>query len=320
MPNGESILCRFQDENGNDTNQFAIWNIFNSQIAYTFKIEDEIAKVLCITPGGGGILFTLSGNRLGLFSITSGENICRCSGHDDEIVSADISKNEKYMVSLAKDHCIKLWDALTGECIQSHNCVAGNDGKAAFSYNSKWYYYNHEEKIWCARSIESGAIERVYAVERVPYRRASIHQPPPTCISNFYTVSSDGNYALATYEWYKEAEIWYLKDNTAECIQGLKGVQYGKFSSDNQHLFAMTAKKFTAVYSIKEKRVVNRFNMTFRAISNDATYALDQYARLYILHWKYRFPGWADWDEGALPYWRSFDCFTQAARKKSSAR
>ena len=110
-PNGTSIaVCQMKIPNGLF---IEIWQ------------PEILSKVALIKSNPDGLhlshdcknILILEDNHLKLWNIEDQKFVRNFEGHTDNVITADISRDNNYIVSASEDNSIRLWDIQNGECI-----------------------------------------------------------------------------------------------------------------------------------------------------------------------------------------------------------
>ncbi|MDD3337082.1 MAG: tetratricopeptide repeat protein, partial [Eubacteriales bacterium] len=311
---------------GDRSGKVKVWNLASGECAKELIINDDkdgcvYAVRFCadgkrIVSGHsvyGNILPAEYGRHITirLWELESGQCIRTFKGHGREVTSLCLTKDGSRMYSAGGDEKIKIWDIRSGECaktLEGHNSVCiSNDEKNLISGSSRRYNpgivtQTGALKLWdagsgqCIRTFgrkstgnvcfcdngrlalscrAGGGIDMWDTATGELLRSFVGGEDNISCIS----ISPDGNYLLSG-DFGGRVSLWDVRAGTR--LQTIKAcTEETAFKEISQVAFSSDGRSF--VYSCYDKNV-------------------------HFGHIEYvnRFPGWADWDEGARPYLEIF--------------
>lgn len=124
---------------GLNDNKVKIWTLTGYTNVNTIRTKQSLISDICISPDNKS--YTIAGQEstvLTLHDLNSGDIIKSFYGHEKDILSVDISKNGRYIVSSDADGEIILWDIKSGDKIKSFNANYGWAGSVKISPDSKF--------------------------------------------------------------------------------------------------------------------------------------------------------------------------------------
>ncbi len=138
-------------------------NFTNAQMvdcAFTQTFSSILA--IAYSPDGKLLAASDSNGEIRLWSVSDGQFLLTCSGHDNWVRSIQFSPDSRYLVSSSDDRRIKLWDLQDGSCVKTigdgiHTLGLGfsPDGRylASGSANNLIYYWDLQTGR-CLRQFE----------------------------------------------------------------------------------------------------------------------------------------------------------------------
>ena len=283
---------------GDDT--LRLWDASTGKCMRTF--EGHTAGVDSVAFNSDG-RFCLSGSHdktLRLWDASTGQCVRTFKGHTGSIRSVAFSPDARFCLSGSLDETLRLWDASTGQCRTFDGLTAAHysvtfspDGR--FCLSGSW---DTTLRLWdastgyCIRIFE-GHTDPVHSVAFSPDSRFCLSGSTDEtlrlwdaetgrCVRTFakgsggYSVAfnADGRFCLSG-SWDNALRLWDA--STGQCVRTFEGhtdpVESVAFSPDGR--FCLSGSR-------------------------------DNTLRLWEFDWKYEFPGWADWDNGAQPYLENF--------------
>ena len=304
LPYNAHSLCCSPDGNrvlsdGNDKT-IKLWNLRTGQCLWTFEgLEQDISSV-GFSPDGKTAISGLYDNTLKLWDAANGKCIRTFTGHENIVKSVCFSPDGKMAVSGSNDESLKLWDIETGGCIRTfyghkdkvESVCFSPDGKTVIS--GSW---DETIKLW---KVDTGKCIRTFEGHN---RRVT-----SVCFS------PDGKAALSGSAD-KTLNLWDI--DTGRCTGVFEGHAYGIrsacFSPDGKMALSNCEGQMMKLWDVHTSRQLHAFadmeGYRSACFSPDGTQIITAYwdhIFFFDIDYELTFPGWADWDDGALPYVRNF--------------
>jgi WD40 repeat protein len=128
-------------------------------------------------------------------------------GHDDTIMSVAFSRNSQRLISAADGFITKIWDPLSGQCIQTlEECMSNTLAAVALSHDSR-----------CLAQAVSGCLIKLWDLVTGDHIRTLESKTNSIC--SFAFSHDDRRLAAGSYDY--EIKIWDLA--TGECLHTLEG-------------------------------------------------------------------------------------------------
>lgn len=103
-----------------------LWKVESGKRIRSFGARSGQHRHMCFSPDGQKIL--TSGDKAEIWSIETGKQLFPWSGHRDDVISLDVSKNGKLIASRSLDGTVRVWDARSGK----QRCLAHIKGDRGY--------------------------------------------------------------------------------------------------------------------------------------------------------------------------------------------
>ena len=326
---------------GGEDGTIKLWDIATGQRLRTFEGHKNSVESVCISPDGktalscgmdltisdiGDIRIIVSENSvvkgtIKLWNMETGECIRTFEGRKYTVDSVCFSPDGKTALSRCRDielsrfyggeTTIKLWNMETGECIRTFegrkytvdSICFSPDGKTALSScrDVELSRFDGETtiKLW---NIETGECIRIFEGHR------------GSVVSICF--STDGKTALS--KGMDGIKLWNIA--TGEHIRIFEGhrgfVKSVCFSPDGKTVLSCEYDGTIELWNIAtgepirpsafEGQASSVRSVCFSPDGAQILVAATEEILIYYVDYKLHFPGWADWNEGALPYVQNF--------------
>ncbi len=138
-PDGSSIaVAQMKIPKGN------IIEIWHPEILSNVSLIKSNPDELHLSKDGKNILI-LEDNHIKLWNTEDQKFVRDFEGHTDNVITADISRDNQYIVSTSEDNSIRLWDIQSGECI--YNFLDTVDNQIKFNPNGTQICYYQTKEI-----------------------------------------------------------------------------------------------------------------------------------------------------------------------------
>ncbi|OGV56468.1 MAG: hypothetical protein A2X45_03380 [Lentisphaerae bacterium GWF2_50_93] len=295
-PNGKFALSGSKDKN------IKLWDI-SGKCLRTFEGHIDCVNSVCYSSDGKLAISGSSDNTLKIWDMES--LLCirtfeGFEGHKRAVNSVSISSNVRFVLSGSDDNTMKLW-GISGNTIHTFEGHKSYVNSVCFSPDIRQALSGSSDntlKLW---DIESGKCLHTF-----------------THSDSVYSVvfSPDGKFVLSGSKD-KNLKLWSIV--SGKCLHTFThsdSVYSVVFSPDGKFILSESGeleKKDANIrlWDMKSGQCLFIFkgylSMCFSPDSKSAiSGSRDNTMKLWRLDWKYEFPGWADWDEGAEPYLRNF--------------
>jgi len=134
-PAGDSIITRSPDGVG------TVWRSLTGERVFQFPTtrEQPLNRVAISRPQGDLLVCSNDRTRsLAVFGMADGRLHAILEGHDGRLIGAATSGCGTWIVSVAEDHCMKLWDWESGRCLWSYAMPGAAYVMSSFSSTSEW--------------------------------------------------------------------------------------------------------------------------------------------------------------------------------------
>jgi len=250
-----------------------IWDIEKNNCIFTLHFQYHFYHSICFSPDSKYVLSTENffgkkedNNIINLLNIADGK-ISKLKGHSNDITSACFSPDSQLALSGCDDGIIKLWNVTTGKCIRT---LKGHSAPVLF------VCFTPDGKSALSCSIDNTMkiwdISWGECLFDVTERKNSTH-----------TVCFSPNGRLA--------------------LVGGEGKDQMNMSGFNVDLFDFKTGRCILSLEDNAKELVK---FCFSPDGQTIVISTKQKVYIYDLDFNLEFPGWHDWNEGALPYLKIF--------------
>jgi WD40 repeat protein len=282
-----------------DDDSVYLWQVVNGQPVSALKIAGE--KYLfrgvnaCFNATGDRFIVGAKDEMAHVYSTTDLSEKIVLKGHNNSVITATFSRNNKYILTTSEDKSVKLWDANTGKLLNTLITYEANSKTAVFSKNAKYIVtlsraYGDSARIWnsetgrlvcCIKGdyqnfeLNSGifnADETKIILKSEHYNESIVVNLPEGKIINslifhksyvnFASFSADDKYIVTTSQD-KTAGIWNSSNGTL--VTALKGKSEGEnekgyFSPDKKYFVISTGDK-KSIWNTADGSMVTSFAM-----------------------------------------------------------
>jgi WD40 repeat protein len=275
-----------------------LWDLASGQCLRTFEGQSNYNSV-AISPNGH---WGLSGfvNALRLWDLATGQCLRTFEGHSNGVNSVAISPDGCWGLSGSRDKTLRLWDLASGQCLRTFEGHSNGVNSVAISPDGRWGLSGSEDETLKLWDLANGQCLRTFEGH-----------------SNWVTsvaFSPNGCWGVSGSEMLR---LWDLA--SGQCLRTFEGHSGGvtsvAISQDGRWGLSGSWDNRVRLWDLASGQCLRTFEghsnkVASVAISPDGRWGLsgsdDRTLRLWKLDWEYEFPGWADWDAGALPYLTSF--------------
>jgi WD40 repeat protein len=302
---GATSLCFSPDGrlalSGSSDYTLKLWDTETGECIRTF--QGHIAKVLsiCFSPNGQRALSGSLDRTLMLWDAQTGACLRTFKGHTEGIESVCFSPDGQRALSGSWDKTLKLWDAQTGACLRTFKGHTDAVKSVCFSPDGRRALSGSRDKTLKLWGTQTGACLRTF--------QGHTNWVYSVCFS------PDGRRALSGSED-KTLKLWDTR--TGKCLRTFQGhdgsVLSVCFSPDGQRALSGSGDNTLKLWDIQTGECIYTFkghtsyvpSVCFSPDGNRIASASDKNILIHDLEYDLRFPGWADWDEGAQPYLEIF--------------
>jgi WD40 repeat protein len=110
-PDGKQIACVADDK-------LHFWDLNSGIKAGTLKLPLEGLHVAVFSPDGSHLAAVGEGSAIALVAMSSSQSPLKLHGHEGRVNNVSFSGDGAHLVSAGEDHTVRVWDAVSGECLQ----------------------------------------------------------------------------------------------------------------------------------------------------------------------------------------------------------
>ena len=299
-PDGKKALCILY-------NTYTLWDIDSEKLIYTFHEEDaKVVYSTCFSPNGE-LLLSCSDNAIKLWDLTTGKCIRAFALHYQKEMDTFVclSPDGKTALSGSCHGSMKIWNIITGQCLRTIDGDTWHIHRACFSPDGKTILSVGHDAPMLLWDVVKGNFIRTFDGDT----RATT-----VCFS------PDGKTALISNEG-RDENITKLYDIATgrlihKYIKPSESFDYSLCFSPNGK-FALSSKRYQALNlwdietgeNIYESIGNDKNDYNFACFKPNGTQILvagGENILIYNIDYELEFPGWADWDDDALPYVQTF--------------
>jgi WD40 repeat protein/serine/threonine protein kinase len=293
--------CRFALSGGVDQT-LRWWSLGSGECLRTFTGHQKAVVAAALTPDETRAVSGSEDRTLRIWDLNSGECLRVLEGHVAPVKTLAMAPDGLHVLSGDEAGALRLWRLATGECVRA--ITAHQSWVNSVAITSDGYFAvsgGHDKlaKLWrlidgaCLQTF-TGHTEFVTAVALTPY------------VGYAVTASFD-----------KTLRLWNL--STGECPSQFKGHEYWPacvaLTPDGRVAFSGALDRTIRMWDIASGAHLSTisaafFGVTAIILSQDGRTMIhaEEDGTLYVSHleWQWEFVQRSDWNDGALPYLRTF--------------
>jgi WD40 repeat protein/serine/threonine protein kinase len=279
-----------------------LWDLSSGCCVRTFEGHAKAVTSVALGPDGRYGLSGSYDNTVKLWELSSGRCVRSFEGHVDSYVdrasSVALSADGRYGLWGRENGPLKLWDLSNGQCVRTFKGLIESVDSVALSADGRCTLQENSRKILKLWDLSSGQCVRI----------AKNHGSGVTSVA----LSVDCRYALWG-NWSGALNLWDL--SSGRCLWTIQGhatnVNSVALSADGHYGLSGGKDMKLKLWDLSNGRCVRTFEEHGRAVTSvvlsaDGRYGLsgseDGTMKLWELDWEHEFPGWINWDDGALPW------------------
>lgn len=292
-----------------------LWDLASGRSIRTLAGHTDTVTCVAIAPGArfalsgsGETLVPAQDTTLRLWDLATGQCVRTFEGHTKGVCSVAISPDGRFAVSGADDWTLRLWDLGSGRCIRVFEGDTWRINSVAISPDGRLALSGSEDKRLCLWNLATGRC--ITALEDQERSVCSV------------AISPDGRLGLSgsgssVFVPGSTLRLWDLV--TGVCLRTFKGhtsaVASVAFTPDGRFALSASSDKTLRMWDLGTGQCIRVFeghtgDVQSATICSNGRFALsgaeDKSLCVWELDWEYDFPGWSEWDEGALPYLEAF--------------
>ena len=267
-----------------------LWDAETGKCIRSFEEQSHIIYSVCFSPDGMTAISGGNDNNVKLWDVTTGECLRTFEGHKEEVKAVYFSLDGKTVISCSS-YNTRLWSVMTGMCINSYRIAA---------------YFSPDRKTMLSGLGDAIVLRDVATGQRIRTFEGDTVHSHPICFS------PDGKIALSCKREY--INLWDVA--TGKCIHTIGNkhlIKSACFSPDGKIVLLCDLNMTLSVWHIATLQCIHsslRLTDCFSAyFSLDGTQIIAIGRRkihIYNIDYDIHFPGYTDWDDGALPYIKNF--------------
>ncbi|MDM8007517.1 MAG: zinc ribbon domain-containing protein, partial [Phycisphaerae bacterium] len=261
---------------------------------------------VAISPDGRRGLSGSEDKTLRVWNLATGKCLRKLEGHKDKVICVAISPDGQRALSGGglDDLTVRLWELATGNCLRVFTGHRQGVTSVAISPDGRLGLSGSKDNTLRLWELATGKCLRTFGGRGGGKDVTSI------------AISPDGRWTL-TGHLDQPLRLWEL--NTGKSLRTFEGhtatVHSVAVSPDGRWALSGSYDRTVRLWKLATGECLSVFeghtsSVNSVALSLDGRWALsgsaDRKLGLWQLDWEYEFPGWADWDEAARPYLKTF--------------
>ncbi len=182
-PNGLMLVT------GTANGKVQVWGASSGDLYDDLSINNNPVGSVIFLSDGSHILFT-SGNTIYIKEFLSGKTVVKCSGHQSTITSVTFTPDSNYLFSTSADQTCKLWNAKTGQLL---NTLIAVDDLDYMSMTPEGYYSCSPPAAkllhYVASNLDMITFEQLDLKYNRPDKILERTQSPDTILMNAYRMA-----------------------------------------------------------------------------------------------------------------------------------
>lgn len=311
----------------------------------TFAEHTSLVSAVCLSVDGRWALSGAEDHVLRLWDVSSDRCVRTFKGHTEGVSSVCLSSDSSRALSGSLDGNICIWDVSSGRCLHSFKAHGEGVSSVCLSPNGRWAFstsWNEiEPRLWdlsngrCVRTFkgytDGGVISSSMSSDGRLVLTGGIWGIPRLwelssgrCIRVFegdladytrFCLSADGRWAFSGGD---DGTLRSWDVSMGRCVRTFKGhtgpADAVCMSPDGRWAVSGGRDESLRLWEVATGRCMWNFKGHYGSVnsvvlSSDGRWMLsgstDKTVRLWELDWEYKFPGWADYDDGADSYLRN---------------